>query len=915
MLIGRDAEQRAIDELVAGARAGRSGVLVLTGEAGIGKTMLLEYADTVAVASGMRVQRVVGNELERDLGYGGLSQLVGTATDDLERLPPPQAQALAVALNLQEGPPPDRFAVAAATLGLLTHRAEEQPLCVLVDDAHLLDHLSAAALAFAARRLLEDPVLLMAAARSGEDSALLEAGLPVLQLSGLDVAAATELLTLESGPSAAPSHVDRLVRATGGNPLALLELHAHPGRWEAAWPDAPVQVTSAVIEAFRARTDRLSAACRTTLLLAAAGGTDRRLVARASRELGVDPVHLVEATDAGLVRMEGVRLEFRHPLVRAAVYGAAPAPARRAAHAALARATPEDDPDRRAWHLAAAAPDTDAAAAQALDAVADRARARSAYDVAASALERAAWLSPQESQRSARLLAAAEAAWVAGEGERARATLEDVGALTAGDLIARSGRLRATIASRTGSLTTALEVIARTTEQLGTQEPDAATELWADGVNTAFFRTDTEFLRRAVGALETLAPLVVTARARVLGQLAAGMARTLTGQGGADQIRSAVAELATGDTLRADPLRAIWLALGPLYLREEGAFRDLVQQALAEVRKGTVLGAMPLLLMLVSMDDASTRRWARADSGYHEGIRIARESGQHTDLALLLAALAGLEARIGREKPCREHAAEALELCARHDVVVGGVWATLALAELELGAGRAGPARDRLVEASNTLSTCRLQDVDLHPGADLTEALLRLGEPEAAREQARAYQALSTAKGQPWALARAHRALGMVADDDQADQHFAAASRLHMQTPDAFEAARTELAHGASLRRRRRRKDARVHLRAALGAFEELGAQLRAEQAAVELRATGESVQPRGASLLGLLTPQERQIAQLLVDGQTTREAAAGLFLSPKTIEYHLRHVYTKLGINSRAELAAELAEQIPARH
>ncbi|MBA2694621.1 MAG: ATP-binding protein, partial [Actinobacteria bacterium] len=279
MLIGRDAEQRAIGELMAGARAGRSGVLVLTGEAGIGKTVLLEHADTAAVARGMRVQRVVGNELERDLGYGGLSQLVGTATDDLARLPPPQAQALAVALNLREGPPPDRFAVAAATLGLLTHRAENQPLCVLVDDAHLLDHLSAAALAFAARRLLEDPVLLMAAVRSGEDSALLEAGLPVRQLSGLDVAAATELLAVESGPTAELDQVDRLVRATGGNPLALLELHSHPGRWDTAWPDAPVRVTSVVIEAFRARTDRLSAACRTTLLLAAAGGTDRRLVA------------------------------------------------------------------------------------------------------------------------------------------------------------------------------------------------------------------------------------------------------------------------------------------------------------------------------------------------------------------------------------------------------------------------------------------------------------------------------------------------------------------------------------------------------------------------------------------------------------------------------------------------------------
>ncbi|MGB3858293.1 MAG: LuxR C-terminal-related transcriptional regulator, partial [Ornithinimicrobium sp.] len=531
------------------------------------------------------------------------------------------------------------------------------------------------------------------------------------------------------------------------------------------------------------------------------------------------------------------------------------------------------------------------------------------------AWERAGWLSPQESQRSERLLAAAEAAWVAGQVERSRTILHAVGALHTGDLVARCGRLRATIALRTGSLATALTVIERTTDQLGPHESDAAAELWAEGVMSALFHVDTDYLRRAVRALETLTPLVVTTRARVLGQMAAGMARTLTGQGGADQIRTAVAELAHGDTLRADPLRAIWLAFGPLFLREEDAYRDLVQEALADVREGTVLGAMPMLLMVVSLDDAGARRWARADSRYHEGITIARESGQYTDLALLLASLSSLESRMGRQESCRKHAEEALELCARHDVVLGTVWATLALAELELGAGRAGPARDHLVDASNILSAHGLQDVDVHPGTDLTEALLRLGDSEAAREHAAAYERMSEAKGQPWARARAHRALGMVATDDVADEHFIEAARLHAQTPDAFETARTELAHGASLRRRRRRKEARVHLRAALDTFEELGAEQRAEQAVMELGATGQSVQRRGASLLGLLTPQERQIAQILADGQTTREAAAALFLSPKTIEYHLRHVYTKLGVNTRADLASALTtEQTPHR-
>lgn len=900
MLIGRHAERQVIDSLVANVRAGQSGVLIITGEAGIGKSALLDYA--AVAAEGLRIQRLAGTELEKDLGFGGLSQLTPSA-DELTRLPEPQARALAVALDLEAGPSADRFAIGAATLGLLTLRAEDQPVAVIIDDAHLLDHLSATALAFAARRLVADPILLIAAVRSDEPSALLQAGLPVQAVHGLDVSSASELLAAGPRQGASVTDVPGLVHATGGNPLALLELRANPERLGSTGPAGPPPITSAVTRAFQARTERLSAAARTALLVAAAGGTDRGLVARACRALGVDSLHLVEAADIALVSVEGGTVTFRHPLVRAAVYGSARPAARRAVHAALAEATSDTDPDRRAWHLAASVADTDAEAADALDQVAERARARAAYDVVASALSRAGWLSPQDHVRSQRLMSAAEAAWIAGQGERASSILDQVEADTP-DLLARAGRLRGTLAALTGSLAEALEVLRTTAEQVRESHPDEAVELWADGVKAGFFRADTAFLQQAVTALEALLPLVHTPRAAVIGGLAAGMARTLTGEGGSDQIRHAVDRLAHSELLRSDPLRADWLTLGPLYLREEGQYRTLVRQALQDTRSGAALGALAHLLFHVALDDAGGDRWARAESEYHESIELAREAGQDTDVAIALAGLARLEARMGREEPCRARAAEALALCDRHGIVIGRVWALLALGELELGAGRAEPSVEHFQQAREELDSTGLQDMDLDPRVDLVEALVRLGRRDEALEMALEFHRLSAVKGQPWALARAERILAMTAPDDEADGHFEAAARLHAATPDVFEAARTDLLHGMSLRRRRRRREARERLRAALSAFESLGAGQRADQAAQELAATGETVQRRGASRLTTLTPQERQIAELLAEGRTTRQAAAELFLSPKTVEYHLRHVYDKLGVNSRDALA-----------
>lgn len=394
----------------------------------------------------------------------------------------------------------------------------------------------------------------------------------------------------------------------------------------------------------------------------------------------------------------------------------------------------------------------------------------------------------------------------------------------------------------------------------------------------------------------------------MLGELARGMALTVIGQAGADLIRGAVEHLATSHTLRADPMRAEWLVLGPLFLREEGRYRTLVHEALAETREAAAVGELARLLFLVALDDAATEYWSRGHSEHHESIQLARASGQSNDLALALAGLAWLEARMGRDAACRAHAEESVALCRAKDIVIGRIWCGLALGELELGAGRPEQALIHLDEVAVVLQGTGIHDMDLNPSPERAEALVRLGRVVEAREGVAEFHRLSTAKGQAWALARAERALALVADNDEsADRHFAAALELHAETPDTFETARTLLAYGSSLRRRRRRRDARPPLRAALTAFEELGAEQRAQQAAAELAATGETVQRRGASRLTTLTGQERQIAELLCDGATTRQAAAALFLSPKTVEYHLRHVYTKLGVRARSELSEAL--------
>lgn len=887
--MGRESERRQIERLVASARLGHGGVLAITGEPGVGKTALLHSA--AESATGMTVLWAAGSEPEREIPFSALHQVLRPALDRLDQIPAPQAQALSVALALRPGTTSDRFAVGAATLSLLCRFAEDRPVAVLLDDLHLFDRPSADALAFAARRLAADPIVLLATSRSPDPP------LPTLPLSGIDLAAAGELVSSRSGVAVSHELVARLHRATAGNPLALIELAAGAQRLEHASPEAPLPVSAALAHEFAEQARSLGEAGRAALIVASVAGHDLRVVAGACRLLGVDVDALTEAENATLVRIADGRVEFRHPLIRAAVYGDAAPQRRREIHRAVAEVFGPHDADRHAWHLAEATLGPDAQVADLLVLAAQRAHERSAHEVAAAAYERAARLSPDVGRHSALCVAAAESAWLAGTTPRAIALLDEAGPDERTAL-----ELRGAIAARTGSLTVARDLCRTAAHRSG--DPDEGVVLLADAVHACFYLGDTTTGVELAHEIESLLGRVSTQRARGLGQMAAGVARILANRGGADQIRSAVDLLAGSGSLHDDRRTLSWLMIGPLFLRDASS-GVVLRRIVGEARAEAAVGTLPSLLFHVARDEATTNQWVRAEATYDEATRLARETGQETDLAMCLAGLAWLRARLGDEEQCRALVAEALPICRARDIHIGRVWSLFALGELELGLGNAHRALERLEELAGLLDELRLTDPDLSPAPELTDALVRLGRRDDAHQVAHRFRAEAAAKGQPWAMGRAERAIGMLSDNSGVDTHFEAALGFHGRTLDDFETARTRLAYGARLRRARRRVDARPHLHAALETFENLRAARWADLAAVELGATGETIKRRTPS--ESLTPQELQVSLLLVEGKTTREVAAALFLSPKTIEYHLRKVYTKLGIRSRAELAARL--------
>ncbi|MGA2009433.1 MAG: AAA family ATPase [Solirubrobacteraceae bacterium] len=904
MLLGREREQREIEMALAGARSGTSAALILVGEPGIGKTALLDHA--AARAERMQVLRARGIESEAQIPFASLLELIRPALTALERIPPPQAAALEQALALRPGSAQDRFAVGAATLSLLAAFAEQAPVVVLIDDAHWLDEPSAQAMLFAVRRLLADPIAVLVAVREEEPSVLAAADLPALRVEGLTTEHAAELL-----PQLRIDAMRRLHAATGGNPLALLELAAETDELTFAPAGAAMLVPATISDAFVRRAARLEPAARRMLLLAAASDTgDLTTLGLAAATLDLSLDLLAAAERAGLASIRGGRIEFRHVLARSAIYAQAPGDERRAAHRALASVLPDRDVDRRAWHLAAAAVGPDDAAAAALEQAGRRARERSAYASAAGAFTRAGRLATDPERRAGLLREAAESAWLAGLPARALQLLDDARSLTHDPaLIVKLDHLAGSAAISGGRVAEAHAILTAAAERA---EPEEAVMMLSEAGLSCFYAGDPrQMIETARQAVQRLSARGST-RARFMAAMVAGMASILGGDAdaGAASIHAAVALAESSLDVRDDPRLLPWLVIGPLFLRESAAGRSLIDGALRDARARAAVGVLPGLLVCVARDQATSDRWPLADSTYTEAIALARETGQQGVTAFGLGGLSWLDARRGRQAECRAHAAEALSLARPLGLGLYEVWTTAALGELELGLGSAKAAAAQFERQQALMDGLGITDADLSPAPELVESYLRLGRRQEAQQLAVVFERAAADKGQPWSMARSMRSLGLVGDDQASDRSFRKALDLHAQTPEEFEAARTRLAYGERLRRARNRVRAREQLRAALDTFERLGSRPWAERARAELAATGETVRRRDPATIDELTPQELQIALLLAAGKTTRETAAAVFLSPKTVEYHLRHVYLKLNINSRDQLARALDGQ-----
>jgi DNA-binding CsgD family transcriptional regulator len=714
-----------------------------------------------------------------------------------------------------------------------------------------------------------------------------------------------------------PDRLPRLHLATAGNPLGLLELGARLEVAEAVPRESATAVSERITRSFVGRAHDLDDDAGLALLVAAADGASVATVHQACAALGVEGGALGRAEDAGLITLRGDRVEFRHPLVRSAVYGAAEPDTRRQVHRALADAVPRDEAARLAWHLSrgALAPDEDTAST--LDVVGAEASHRGAHAIAASAHERAAALTATPTRLAPRLAAAAEASLLAGLTDRAVELLDRALAAQPDPYLrAHIHELRGALETRAGSLEKAHSLLVNAAEEIEDLDPDRAVRLYADVVHVCFYRAQADAAMRAGEAIERLLETASDPDARYLGTVASGMALILKGDGvrGVAKVRDASYQLVVGDNEPEDEFRLPLRLQGALWLRGSGPHRAMVTAAIDRMRDEAALGSLPYVLMHIARDAATTDRWEDAETAYAESIRLARETGQSTELAASLAGLAIVNARRGQEQECRENSAAAEPLCRSHGIRLGDFWRSFAQGDLLAGKGDLAGAARHYESLREGLSETGLSDPDQSCLPELVETYVHLGRLEEATTATAEFAASAEAKGQPWSLARAERARALCAPgggghDAGPERHFRRALELHAQTTDLYETARTQLAFGAWLRRDRQRVAARPMLRAALSTFERLGAVPWADKAAQELAATGETVRRREASAVDELTPQERQIAQLLAEGRTTREAAAALFISPKTVEYHLRHVYLKLGIRSRAALAEIFVE------
>jgi DNA-binding CsgD family transcriptional regulator len=906
MLLDRLPERAALSQLLDTARAGRSGVLVVCGEPGIGKTALLEYA--IGSAAGLRVAQVAGVESEMELAFAALQQLCAPMLDKLESLPDPQRDALGVAFGLKAGATPDRFLVGLAALGLLSEAAEQQPLLCVIDDAQWLDRASAQALGFVARRLLADRVALVFATREpGEEYR----GLPELLVGGLRDGDAQELLSsVVRGPLDERVR-DRILAETRGNPLALLELPRGVAPAELAGgfgsPSVPTAsgLPGRIEDNFRRRLEVLPAATQQLMLVAAAEPAgEPALVWRAAERLGIEAEAVAPAADAGLLVI-GERVTFRHPLVRSAAYRAAPPPERRTAHQALADATdPQADPDRRAWHRAQATVGPDEDVASELERSAGRAQARGGLAAAAAFLERAATLTIDPARRAERALAAAQATYQAGAFDAALGLLATAEAGPPDQLRrARADLLRGQIAFASSRGSEAPPLLLKAARQFEPLDSRLARETYLDALAAALFAGRLALgggIREVAEAARVAAP-PGTARGPDL--LLDGLALLVT-EGylaGAPVLRRAVSAFRSTDLSTEEGLRWLWLASYAAGIVWDYASWDVLSDR--QVTLAREVGALITLPIALSTH-AGVHLFAGEFNEAASLVAQAESVAEATESSLAPYGALALAVFRGQEVQAAQLIQTATDDAGRRGEGGGLSSVQWAAAVLWNSLGRYEEALAAAQRASEESPAVRFASWAL---IELVEAAVRSAVPERAADALQRLSGIARACGTDWTLGVQARSRALVSDG-------AAAENLYREAIDCFgrtclrvDLGRAHLIYGEWLRRQRRRRDARDQLGRAYQIFDSIGAAAFAERARIELRATGGHARQPAAGTPDTLTAQEALIARLAGDGASNPQIAAQLFISPATVAYHLRKVFTKLGISSRSQLAPAL--------
>ena len=902
-LLGRERERKVLDQLLDRVRTGSGGVSTLYGEAGVGKTALLEYG--VEAAREFRIARTVRVEAEMELPFAAAQQLCAPFLGLVERLPQPQHDALEVAFGLRTGPAPDRFLVGLAVLGLLTEEAEEQPLLCAIDDAQWLDSASARALAFAARRLVAERIALVFATRELRETL---SGLPKLPVVPLDRRDARTLLE-----SIVPARLDervlaRIVAETRGNPLALLELPRGLSPAELAGGfglPTTAPLSAAIEDRYTRRLTKLPSDARRLLLVAAADPVgDPALVWRAAKRLGIAE-SAAETVESEQLLALSPRVVFRHPLVRSAVYGSAEPNVRREVHRALAEATdPEIDPDRRAWHCAqgTAAPDEEVAVE--LERSAVRAQARGGFAAAAAFLERAVALSPEPALRAQRALAAAQTKLQAGALDDALQLLEMAESRAAVDEVLRAHAhlLRAQIAFASRRGRDAAPLLLAAARELEAVDPGLARTTYLETLSAATFAGR---LVHGGGLAEISKAALAGApleKPRPSDLLLEGLAvRATEGYAaGAPLLKEALAAFQREADLSPNDAWWLWFAsLIALFMWDDDAWAVLFTRQVELARHTGALSALAFVLGTGIAVYAFFGELGTAALLEEELSAATEATGTAADPAplLALASLRGQEAEfselIRTSIGEAEARGEGLALTTA-EFLAGGLYNGLGRYEAALAAVL--PA-ERFYEEGPAIWAL----------TELIEAAVRCDQPERARLAFERVQETTRAAGTDWALGIEARMRALLSDGDDADELYRESISKLARTRIRVQLARTHLLYGEWLRRQRRRLDAREQLRTAHEFFRDAGVEAFAERARLELEATGERARKRTVATLDELTPQETQVARLAAQGETNREIAARLFISASTVEYHLRKAFRKLGVKSRTQLADRL--------